>query len=491
MAFGQKPNIYLVFTDRSFRYLVFDQKNNQLIEKNEIVFDTPILEDGKLVNESTLRSALSNLVKNKKWKNSKLFFIVPDQFVTMKKEEIPAQLSYKEAKEYIKLQLNSTIRLPFKNPVFDFEPLEVEDQHQKILLFAYPKQHLTKLQNLFEEVDLHPEFADISFLSVYRAYNQLNQIKRENQDEQHLLMIQWHKFDIALTVFHNGQPEFNRHTHLSGTNKSWKKNEETNKWQWIQTQEELDRIVEEQLLAIERFMDFYKYSVTDGEAEITDILVKGGFPKLDYVRNWIKEQFNISVQTIELPFGLEDEYSALYGLTLKEEAMLKKQARIKAEKKANKKSARLMKKETKKQVKQQKKVLRDEDIELTKMDRFLHAANENKRTIIWGVGAFLILFVLLGILLGGYTQLQDFLNPLDTNPLIEQLPEEDTEAIEVEEDVEEEDAADDGDADEENQEIEEESIEELDEEVEEIENEDTEIDLEDTEDIDETEEEEE
>lgn len=368
MALGQKPNIYLVFTDRSFRYLVMEQKNKQLIEKNEIVFDTPILEDGKLVNESTLRSALSNLVENKKWKNSKLFFIVPDQFVTMKQEEIPAQLSYKEAKEYIKLQLNSIIRLPFKNPVFDFEPLEIEDQQQKILLFAYPRQHLTKLQNLFEEVDLRPEFAGISFLSVYRAYNELNQIERENQYDQHLLMIQWHKFDIALTVFHNSYPEFNSHAHLSETNKAWKKNEETNEWQWIQTQDELDRIVEEQLLAIERFMDFYKYSVTDGEAKITDTLIKGGFPNLDYVKNWLKEQFNIAVQTIDLPFDLEDEYSALYGLILKEDAMLKKQARIKAERKANKKSARLLKKETKKQEKQKKKVLRDEDIELTKMD---------------------------------------------------------------------------------------------------------------------------
>lgn len=342
MLFGKKPNVYMVFTDRSFRYLVMDSMNETLLDKNEIVFDTPIIEDGRVVNEQQVHSVLTNLVKNNEWKKSKLYFIVPDQFVTMKQEEVPAQLTYEEAKEYIKLQIGNTIRLPFKNPMIDFEPLDVSEEErdsnqQKILLFAYPKQRIQQLQRLFEDVGLLPEMADVSFLSVYRAYEHLNKMNVAQEEKQHLLMIQWHKFDIALTVFHNRVPQFNRHTHLPGAAQSWKKNPETNEWQWLRDQEAMDRIIEEQLMAIERFMDFYRYSVMDGEASVTDILLKGGFPKLDYVREWTKNQFNIDVQKISLPFDLPDEYTSLYGLTLKEEAMTKRAKRIKEEKKSSKK----------------------------------------------------------------------------------------------------------------------------------------------------------
>lgn len=76
--------------------------------------------------------------------------------------------------------------------------------------------------------------------------------------------------------------------------------------------------------------------------------------------------------------------------------------------------------------------------------------------------------MLLGILLGGYSQLQDFLNPLDTNPLIEQIPEEDTETTEFEEEGLEEKPVEDAiEENDEEVEIEEENEDSFDSEVEE------------------------
>jgi type IV pilus assembly protein PilM len=344
-----------------------DTANQQLIEKNEIVFDAPIVEDGKVVNEQTVHGALANLVKNKGLKNSKLYFIVPDQFVTMKQEEIPAQLTYQEGLEYIKLQTGNTIRLPFKDPVIDFETLnhlnnEEQNTHQqKILLFAYPKVRIKKLQQMFESVGFLPEMADVSFLSVYRAYNHLNQLNTTEEYEKHLLMVQWHKFDIALTVFHQGVPVFNRHTHIPASAQSWKKDEMSGEWEWARGEEELERTIEEQLMAIERFMDFYRYSVTDGEASITDIFLKGGFPRLDSVREQMHTQYGLNVERITLPYDLEDEYASLYGLTLKEASMKERLKRIREEKKEKKQAFSFLQNNEKKSKKDRGKTLKKDN----------------------------------------------------------------------------------------------------------------------------------
>lgn len=328
MLFQKKISVCMALTDRGLRYLVFNPQNKQIIEHDEIVFDSLVIEEGKLVNRDTFRSTLEYLVKEKKWKNKKLHFIVPDQFVTMKIEKIPALLDLKETRDYINLQLGSKIRLPFNRPHFDFQVLERDEENQSILLIAYPKEFLDPIQELFEEVGLIPVVADVSFLSLYRAYQELETHK--NSEKDHLLIVQWQKCDIGITVFHKNYPQFNRHTQLQEISQSWSYNDQK-KWVFEGSNESLDFLVKEQLISIERFMEFYRYSVMNGEDAVTDILVTGDFPDLEKIQKQMTDQYGISVKQIKLPDQLPDEYSSLYGL------ILKKNGSAKEEKKSSKK----------------------------------------------------------------------------------------------------------------------------------------------------------
>lgn len=314
MSLFQKDCVHIVISDQAIRYLVCG-KNAQdgITDYGEVILDALIVEDGKIINRDQLTTIMKNLINEKKWKRRKLAFCVPDSFVTMRNEVVPKQLTKEEAKDFIKLELEGSIRLPFKKPVLDFEIIDKGEEKNDILLFAYPKERLEPFVTLFESLTLSPVVADISYLCAYRTYVALDLHKRE----EHLLMIQWNKADLVLSVFHKHKPKFNRHTHFNSTFQTWKKDAETNKLVWSQSEEALHEFIDEQLIMIERFMDFYQYSVMEGNAQITDLLIIGDFPDLSRLNNRLIERFELPLKSLDLPEKLPVQYATLYGLAIK------------------------------------------------------------------------------------------------------------------------------------------------------------------------------
>lgn len=304
----------MTISDRVIRYLVcHKQPQDRLEAYGEVSLDSHIIEDGKIINYDQLSFILKNLIKEKKWKHRKIVFCVPDSFVTMRRETVPNQLTKQEAKDYIKLELEGSIRLPFKHPVLDFEVIEHGEEENEILLFAYPKERLDPFVTLFESLTLKPTIADISFLSLYRTYIERDQHTRD----EHLLMIQWNKEDLLLTVFHQHQPIFNRHIHFNASFQLWKKDPNGNKVIWNQSTEALYEFIDEQLLTIDRFMDFYQYSIREGNEEVTNLSLSGDFPHMDVVMNSLTDRFELPVKLIKLQDPLSIEYAILYGLAIK------------------------------------------------------------------------------------------------------------------------------------------------------------------------------
>lgn len=324
MGLFKKKHIFISINDRSIRYLVCPkQKANEHIDYGEVFFDQLVMEDGRIINESQLKRHLRTLVEQKKWKRAHISFLVPDSFVTMRTEEIPNQLSIDEAKQYIRLQLEGSIRLPFKDPVLDFNILNYGEEKNEVLLFAYPKERLKPFEKLFDDVGLNPIVADISFLSAYRTYQSLQDTSTDN----HLLMVQWDKLDLTLTVFHNNKPRFNRHVHSSNAYQAWELDDKGNELVSTLSKEELEDERDNTLITIERFMDFYQYSVLDGSIGVTDVAFLGDHPALIELKETMADRFEISVKTLSLPNELPDGYGALIGLSYKETQSKKKRVK--------------------------------------------------------------------------------------------------------------------------------------------------------------------
>lgn len=329
MLFDSKPLIYVQLLDQSLRYLALDSKKQTIIDKDEIIFETSIIEEGKITNIPLLETRLDALVKEKKWKNAKAYILLLNDFVSVREETVPVQLTLPEIKDYLSLHINQSIRLPFDNPVFDFQLIEKNDTEQKVVIIAYPNEHVKQYQTILQNVSLKPAVADISALCLYRVAEKQRLI--DSEQDKHSLILEWNPSDLSIMVFNDDVPKFNRHSRSPRVAENWQVDNK-GKWTWKSSDFELETMLEDQLDGLERFLDFYRYSVLDGKGSVTEIVLTGHYPDLENLKDRLSERFAAKVDLLKLPDSLSQSFGALYGLSLKE-SKVKTKKRVKSRRK--------------------------------------------------------------------------------------------------------------------------------------------------------------
>lgn len=264
MFFNSKPLLYLQLLDRSIQYLAVHAKNGSIVDKGEIIFDTLALDDGEIVNHALLETRLDALVKEKKWKNAKTHVLLSNKFVVLREETIPAQLVRNEIKDYLNLHIGQSIRIPYDDPVFDFQVTERNETEQKVFILAYPGKMIKEYKRILQKVSLKPVVADITSLGLYRIAEREGLIDKE---KAHTLILEWNPYETAFMVYHRDQPTFFRQSQSSDLSESWERGAEGD-WIWKHSSEELEMSLVEQLNGLERFLDFYSYSVLQGEGAL-------------------------------------------------------------------------------------------------------------------------------------------------------------------------------------------------------------------------------
>lgn len=299
MGFMSNGRVNIVITNRKLRYTF--HKNNKLDgleEHGELKLPPSVLEDGKVIDKAVFSEQIRQLVQEHKWKRKKLLFAVPDDTVVIRQLDVPAALTREEARGYIETQLGSSVYLPFANPAIAIDFLEKQGDMQQVLLFAYPKEKITDFMEVFEEQGLRPIVADLTSLSVYRYYMST----RQEEKPHHVLLIHWNEDALVLTAFKENKPIFTRHMKLEQTN------EEV---QW-------DRTIDEYLIEINRIIDFYRYSITKGAAQIELLLVSGDFAGLPQLKGRLMEETVYKVEGFQKD-ELPAKYADVLGLAMKNE----------------------------------------------------------------------------------------------------------------------------------------------------------------------------
>lgn len=315
MRLRKKPHIYIEFGEKMIRYLAVDPSSQQIIEKDVLIFDAQIVTEGKITNPSLVESRLKILMNERKWRGAKTSVVLPEDFVIVREEQVPGQLTEAEVKDYLALHMNQLIRSPFKQTSFHFEVLSQEDTTQNILLLLYSGELIQQYQELLEKVDLTPEVADLSSLCLYRIL--LQQSNTTLDPTQHRLVLRWNTTHKIITVFHQHSPKFIRYSKASRLTELWDVDNE-GRYVWTGEKETVDNATDLRLDSLERFMDFYRYSVMNGEAGITEVYLTGDFPYLDSVQAKFNERFAIPIHRFSPVESLEEPYLTLYGLTMKE-----------------------------------------------------------------------------------------------------------------------------------------------------------------------------
>ncbi|HEX5352278.1 MAG TPA: pilus assembly protein PilM [Trichococcus sp.] len=315
MLFQKKPLLYFEFLERRIRCLVVDAQSRTVLEKSEVLFDTEILHEGRIINPSLLENRLNALVTEKKWKNAQAAILLPDDFVVVREEKIPAQLAPSEIKAYIALHMGQLIRSPFKETRFHFELLEVGDTEQTILLMLYPQEVILQYEALLQKVSLNPILADISSLCLYRIILQQNDLQLN--PDKHVMVLQWSPVDHVIMVFNQNLPKFSRHSRLARLVDLWDVTDE-GEWIWKDDQSSFEDAITDVLDVLERLLEFYRFSVMNGQGRVTDIFLTGDFPHLEKVREQLSQRFFLPIHMLQVSEEISSKFLPLYGLASKE-----------------------------------------------------------------------------------------------------------------------------------------------------------------------------
>ncbi|MCP3030461.1 hypothetical protein LF817_03820 [Halobacillus sp. A1] len=294
-----KRRMNMIIKEHTIRYIISTPNERERISDfGEVFLPNDLIVEGVITDERKFIMQIEDILIDHKLKARDLYFCVPDASAIIRHHSLPDQINWDEIKGYLYSQLGETVHLPFEAPVFDFVKLGMADGEKHILFVAYPEERLEQLRSSFKEAKLIPKAADLSSLSTYRFYEEQNEVS----EGEHNLMVEWNADGIMLTFFHDGIPQFSRQMKSTLDRNGWKVRSEGEKT-WVRWEGELDSLrnyVREQLKEITKILSFYKFSVKEGEADISKVILSGDWCYRKELEEQLEDFLKIPVQWMKL-----------------------------------------------------------------------------------------------------------------------------------------------------------------------------------------------
>lgn len=299
--FSRGKAINLLIDDYAIRMVELggDWKIHTLKEK---IIPSGLLERGRILNEVELYQFLQEVVREWKVQRRRVRILAPDSMIILRKVEFPAELEDDAINGHFYMELGQSLYLPFEHPILDVYPLpenEQQSENRKGILFAAPEEEVRKMVDILEDAGLIPIAVDIRPLGIYRYFtNQIASIKPEDT----YLFFEVNLQSIHISIFSEHLPEFLRYTELDILDKDWEANvtaEGFVEWTYTGDEHRLKGLMMDQMIELERIMNFYQFSMKKGERAVSHIIVLGDFPNLHMVQDFIKESLLVPVQLLD------------------------------------------------------------------------------------------------------------------------------------------------------------------------------------------------
>ncbi|MCA1031925.1 pilus assembly protein PilM [Bacillus timonensis] len=309
----------IIIKDHVIRYVGSSHSSSVTIQKyRERYLPTGIIEEGKILDRDSLRLIMEECVEDWDIKKKPVRFVIPDASVFIRKTSIPKDVNDDEIMGYLYLELGSTIHLPFEDPVIDFQKLTEDDTKKEVLMFAAPEEVALSYATLLEEASLNPIAADISPLCMYRLFEYSDKVNANH----HSMLIQFDLQAVNLSIFHNHIPVFMRDIALETSIDDWdispNRTGTLAEINWVNTQNNIEPVIEDLLKEIEHVLNFYHFSIRQGKDQIDTILFGGDHPYSNYIISKLTERYEMPVITLAELNDIPSSYFLPLGLALKE-----------------------------------------------------------------------------------------------------------------------------------------------------------------------------
>src|SRR5699024_8069310 len=250
----------------------------------------------KIRDEAALLEMLHDMVDTYRLKGMPLRFYVPNALIIMRHLEIPKNVIDEEINQYITMEIGHTIHFPFTNPLFDIYNIEELEETKRVTVFAAPEEDVLQYMDLFAEAKLKPAQADVEALGCYRYFY----TRQEKQEQSRVyLLLELNLTSTNVSIFHQHFIEFLRYQPINIEMKDWEfggANEAG--WHFTGNKGELDGHIGDQLNELASIMNFYQFSIHQGNQAVSDIVLFGDMPDLPSILEALEDRFTIPIHVI-------------------------------------------------------------------------------------------------------------------------------------------------------------------------------------------------
>lgn len=317
----RKSHVSIVISDYVMRALVLKGATVDQPVIYEIPLPKTAVQEGSISDEMAMYELIKENVQNWGGKKQNVRFLVPDTSILLKTFEHPADISGKNLKEYVQMEIGQSIHLPFQEPLIDVH--DAIEGDGKAVLFAAPPDEVGKMIGLLLDNHMNPQVADIRALCNLRL---LEHIQFINTNRTYLVT-DWSINELSICIYSNGEVEFLRFQTIDTDPENWHQtvveNEEV-EFNYTADLDDFRAATTDQVLEIDRMMNFFKFSLHKGEREVEEIVVMGDHPLLHSIEALLNENLSTPVSIVDDKVINEHfptckaKHATLLGLALKE-----------------------------------------------------------------------------------------------------------------------------------------------------------------------------
>lgn len=317
----KKSHLSIELTDYVLRALLVKGPDLEDAEVFELPLEHGIIETEIIANDAALFELFQKSVVKWGGKHQNIRFCVPSASVLMKNIDHPLDVTATGLKNYVQMEIGRTIHLPFQEPLIDVHDSVEGDG--KAILFAVPSEEIVSFTNMLMDLQLQPEVADIRSLCNVRLLEHLKVLDFSKT----YLIADWSIHEIAICILSKGEIEFLRYQPIETELEKWQATPNITgalEFQYAGNTDEYQSVIMNQVLEIDRMMNFFKFSLHKGELEVDNIVIMGDNPYLDHIATLIKETLSTTLTVVDdvlihehFPnFSAKD--ATILGLALKE-----------------------------------------------------------------------------------------------------------------------------------------------------------------------------
>ncbi|MGX1192723.1 type IV pilus biogenesis protein PilM [Metabacillus sp. SLBN-84] len=288
--FSKKTGNFTI-KDDAIRYAELKQAEPLMMGTcEERLLPEGLIRGGVIQDFDTLSLILDECVNEWGIKGRKVRFTVPDSHVVIRKVSVPGDLIDDEIRGHLYVEIGSSIHLPFDEAVFDYIVTGRTDKELQLLLFASGEELVRSYSDLFDSAGLKPDAADISPLCQYRFY--LNQ-KPKVGHASSVMLIQYDLSGVNLSIFQQEQPVFMRNIEVE------KNIRESEQISVSMSPEDFRLQANEIIKEIDHVLNFYRFSLNQGNDEVSSFILTGDHPLLHEAERLLAERYDYPVDSLK------------------------------------------------------------------------------------------------------------------------------------------------------------------------------------------------